>query len=92
MRIDSGYPARNIGDVERSQKKGVQRQEAMAEGVTSEFSSDSVRLSSLAAQASAGGEIRHEKVASLKQAIESGTYQVSDSDLADAILGDVIRH
>jgi flagellar biosynthesis anti-sigma factor FlgM len=91
MRIDSGLPLQNSADVDRAGKKLTQRQAQSCEGVTAQFSSDAIRLSSLEQQANAASEVRQEKVSALRQAIESGEYGVSDATLADAILRDVLH-
>jgi hypothetical protein len=36
--------------------------------------------------ATAGNDVRFEKVASLRQAIEAGTYNISSADLADKLI------
>lgn len=92
MRIDSGSPVQSQLEVERSQKKPVSASTANATtGVTSVFSQDVVRLSSLVDQVKSAPEIREEKVTALRNAISSGTYQVSPEALAEAILRDAIR-
>lgn len=91
MRIDSGLPIQNAVEIERAHKKPVQRDGQTSEGVTTELSSDVIRLSSLESQANSTPDIRQEKVAELKRSVDAGTYQVSDASLADAILRDVLR-
>jgi flagellar biosynthesis anti-sigma factor FlgM len=91
MRINSGFPIQNTGELERAQKKPAQREAQGNEGVTTALSSDVVQLSALEKKANSAAEIRQEKVAALKQSVEEGSYQVSDAALADAILRDVLR-
>lgn len=93
MRIDSGLPVRNNQEIERTQKKAAASiaDKSTSSGVVSQLSGDVVRLNSLAAQANDVPEIRQDKVDSLRQAIHSGTYKVSDEALADAILRDALR-
>jgi flagellar biosynthesis anti-sigma factor FlgM len=91
MRIESGYPIQGSDDIERAKKKPVQPGSASSDGVTSALSKDSVRLRSLEARANATAEVRPDRVASLKQSIADGTYEVSNPAVADAILKDVLR-
>jgi flagellar biosynthesis anti-sigma factor FlgM len=41
----------------------------------------------LISAAAGGSDVRYERVAALRQAIEAGTYGVSSSDLADKLVG-----
>jgi flagellar biosynthesis anti-sigma factor FlgM len=91
MRIESGYPIQGTDEVERSKKKSPQSMPAPNEGATTELSADSIRLSSLETRANATADVRSERVAALKQSIDEGTYTVSDSAIADAMLKDVLR-
>jgi flagellar biosynthesis anti-sigma factor FlgM len=92
MRIDSGIPLQSKLEIERTQKKPAGgSQSGQASGVTSELSPDVVRLSSLEVQAESAPDVRQEKVNALRDAISSGTYQVSNESLADAILRDVLK-
>jgi negative regulator of flagellin synthesis FlgM len=43
------------------------------------------------AQAMSGSDVRTEKVAALQQAIDAGTYSVSSSDVADKVIGSMLR-
>lgn len=92
MRIDSGIPVQSQVEIDRTQKKpasGVP--DGGAAGVTAEISKDVVRLSSLEVQANASPEIRQEKVNALREAVDSGTYEVSNEALASAIMRDVLK-
>jgi len=53
---------------------------------TTTFSSDSLAVTNLAAQAMQTPEIRQDKVDSLREAIHNGTYQVDPAAVADAML------
>ncbi len=46
---------------------------------------------SLVAQVSDGADVRTEKVASLQQAIASGTYSVPSSDVADKLIHSLLE-
>jgi negative regulator of flagellin synthesis FlgM len=56
------------------------------EQAASTTKSDKTSLSAAAASVSASSDVRSEKVASLQQAIASGTYNVSSGDVADKII------
>jgi negative regulator of flagellin synthesis FlgM len=47
--------------------------------------------SSLVTQALEGSDVRLDKVASLQQAIATGTYNVSSSDVADSIIDSLLK-
>jgi flagellar biosynthesis anti-sigma factor FlgM len=53
------------------------------------FSFDQVRLQSLQAQVLAQPEVRSDKVQTLQQAIGSGSYSVSASQVADALVNEL---
>jgi negative regulator of flagellin synthesis FlgM len=42
-------------------------------------------------RALSGSDVRTEKVAALQQAIAAGTYSVSSSDVADKVMGSLLR-
>lgn len=90
MRIDSGLPIQPQIEIERSQKKPASNTRDES-AVTSALSNDVVRLSSLVDQANGAPDIRQEKITQLREAIDSGTYQVSPGALADAIIRDVLN-
>jgi|GEM_PF-1976027 len=48
-------------------------------------------LGGLAAQASQGDDVRLDKVAALQSAINSGTYNVSSSNVADSIINSLLN-
>lgn len=91
MRIDSGLPPQNTGEVDRMGKKPAQCEGKSPDSVTAELSPDTVRISSLEGQANQVPDIRQEKVDALRSSVQSGEYRVSDAKLADAILRDILR-
>ena len=92
MRINSGTPLSSQLEIERTQKKPASgAKDGCAASVTAEFSEDVVRLSSLETKANASPEVRQEKVNALREAVNSGTYEVSSEALASAILRDVLK-
>jgi flagellar biosynthesis anti-sigma factor FlgM len=58
----------------------------LREPTSADHYQDQARTSWLAAQAATQPEIRSEKIATLKNAIANGTYQVSADQIAEAIL------
>ncbi len=58
------------------------------------FASDQANLSTagaLVAQAISASDVRTDKVASLQQSIAAGTYNVSSSDVADKLIGALLK-
>src|SRR5208282_5335482 len=53
-----------------------------------EFSADNATIQQLKANLSQMPEVRQERVNALRQAVSSGSYQVSDQQLSDAIGSD----
>ena len=90
MRIDL-RTAYDTGADDQTQKtpakSGAQKPQAPD---ATELSSD-IRLSGLLAKAAAAPDVRQERVDQLRQAIASGTYSVSDEQLADAMLRDLMQ-
>lgn len=62
-------------------------QTSLVQGSTDQYA-DQARASWLAAQASTSPEIRSDRIAAIKAAIASGTYQVSAEQTAEAILSE----
>ena len=50
------------------------------------FSSDTLSLSSLVSTAMSSPEVRDEKVASLQQAVSSGTYNIDPNSIAGSMI------
>lgn len=92
MRIDSRLPVNSSENSDRIRQKPVARETAMQDGSSSQVSSEAARLRSFESTANNVADIRDAKVRSLKAALEAGKYQVTDSDLADAILRDRLRN
>jgi negative regulator of flagellin synthesis FlgM len=63
-------------------------------GISSTSRSDQASLSvtsNVIAQALSSDDVRTEKVAALQQAIASGTYNVSSSDIADKLIKSLLK-
>jgi negative regulator of flagellin synthesis FlgM len=84
MRIDSFQPSNSIADsnpVARQEQKKAQQAQQPAQDSAS--ISERARLQQRAAQAP---DVRQERVAAIKAQMQAGTYNVSDSQLADAMM------
>ena len=90
MRIDlqSAYVA-NLNDSQKTSAKTTQPQEPELIGADA---SSNVQLSKVGTQATEPPDIRQDRVAQLRQAIESGTYSVSNEALAGAIMRNLLQH
>ncbi len=90
MRIDlqNSYLS-NLNDL---QKPGAKAAESKEPGTIGGDVSADVQLSNVGQQAMAAPDIRQERVAELRQAIDSGTYSVSNEALADAMMRDLLQH
>ncbi len=87
MRIDSFQHSQNVGDSEQVSRK--QDKKAMPPQTPAQ---DSAQLSpSLQEKLAKAPEVRQERVAAVKQAMAAGTYNVSDSQLADAMFKDFFK-
>jgi len=87
MRINGQTPVSNAivsGGSEKSRKPATG--EATNPQDQTSFSSESMSISSLAAQALQTPEIRQDRVASLKAAISNGTYAIEPGKIAEAML------
>ena len=78
--------ASRAGQAERSSQPAASAAGNASVDQTS-LSSAAGLVGGLAAQASQTSDVRMEKVTALQQAISSGTYNVSSSDVADKIIG-----
>ena len=90
MRIDlqTAYDTAAIDQAQKpSAKAGGQKVQG---GDSADLSSD-VQLSGLEAKVASSPDIRQDRVDQVRQAIASGTYSVSDEQLADAILRDILQ-
>jgi flagellar biosynthesis anti-sigma factor FlgM len=87
MRIDSFQSSQNVSDPEqvtRQQGKKTTQTQAPAQG--------SAQLSAtLQEKLAKTPEVRHERVAAVKQAMDAGTYNVSNSQLADAMFKEFFK-
>jgi flagellar biosynthesis anti-sigma factor FlgM len=90
MRVDINGPAASqiASEQSASSKKVADHNRAntqFAEDTTS-FSSDTVGLSALTSKAMETPEIRQDKVDSLRQSIQAGSYKIEPDKIADGIL------
>jgi flagellar biosynthesis anti-sigma factor FlgM len=80
----SGAPADASGDVSSSPSSNASAVDQ------ARFSFDQARVQSLATEVLAQPEIRQEKVDTLQQAIGNGEYSVAPSQVADAIVSNLV--
>jgi negative regulator of flagellin synthesis FlgM len=62
--------------------------------VAGELAMDAAKVSlagAMISQATRGSDLRFDKVAALQQAIASGSYNVSSADLADKLIGVLLK-
>lgn len=90
MRIDlqNTYVA-NLNDSPKTAGKATESNQP--ENVGADVSAN-VQLSNIGTQASTAPEIRQDRVTQLRQAIDSGTYSVSNEALAEAMMHDLMHH
>jgi flagellar biosynthesis anti-sigma factor FlgM len=87
MRIDTFQSSQNTGDPEPVSRKQDKKPMPPQAPVP-----DSAQLSAtLQEKLAKAPEVRHERVAAIKQAIDAGTYSVSDSQLADAMFKEFFK-
>lgn len=89
MRVDLNRTAANEVAAEQRTKQVAANGRPSAHHATEDqatFSTDSIAISDLAAQAMQTPEIRQSKVDSLRDAIHNGTYKVDPAAVADAML------
>ncbi len=84
------------GEIKSSQQANATEKSTSVttSGSANTVSSDRANLSaasSVLAQALSGDDVRTEKVAALQQAIASGTYNVSSSDVADKLIQSLLK-
>ncbi len=82
MRIDNGNKLPPAHLLERSLKSGTQRVGEKSENPTGDLSA----ISDLAAQAGAVSGASEARLEALRAAVESGSYHVSSSALAESII------
>jgi len=88
MKIDgsSPFPEPQSATFRRtSAPPGTESNEVSGTEVDAASLSTSSTVSALAAQLRQMPDVRQERVAALRQAIQSGEYQVSDEQIADAL-------
>ncbi|HXY78130.1 MAG TPA: flagellar biosynthesis anti-sigma factor FlgM [Candidatus Acidoferrales bacterium] len=90
MRIDLNYGPQQIQESDRSSAQTTTAAGAAASNPLGEdqaqLSGAHVQVAALAAQASHLPEVREERVQALRQAIQSGHYQVSPEKVASALM------
>ncbi len=87
MRIDSFQSSQNGGDseqVSRKQNKKTTPPQAPVQAGTPLSAALQEKLAK-------APEVRHERVTAIKQAMDVGTYNVSDSQLADAMFKEFFK-
>ncbi len=97
--VGGSQQAYNTADLGTSKTAASAKPDAAAQTATSTASasslaSDQASLSTagaLVAQALSGSDVRSDKVASLQQSIAAGTYNVSSSDVADKLIGALLK-
>jgi len=87
MRIDlNQLSLGNVGNEVNGKKVGGKSSGATSPQDKAIFSSDSLDLASLQAQALAMPPVRQDRVEALRQAIQNGEYQVDPDKIAQSIL------
>jgi len=88
MRINSFEPSQNVTDtrqVNRRQDKKAEVSQAQTPAQDTAQISERARIQQAVAKAP---EVRQDRVAEIKAQIDAGTYNVSNSQLADAMMKD----
>jgi len=93
MRIDAPLPTPDNVQTQNVSRPGTPAQQGSASAVPSgqdqaQLSVDSGTVQQLKSRISQLPEIRQERVNALRQAVNSGSYQVSNQQLGDAIGSD----
>ena len=87
MRIDSFQHSQNIDDAEQVSRKQDKKPMPPQTPVQ-----DGTQLSAtLQEKLAKAPEVRHERVTAIKQALDAGTYNVSDSQVADAMFKEFFK-
>jgi flagellar biosynthesis anti-sigma factor FlgM len=95
MRIDAPLPLPENVQTQKVSHTGSSAQQSPAAAVTSgqdraQLSVDSGTVQQLKSSLSQLPEVRQDRVDTLRQAVSSGSYQVSDQQLSDAIGSDLL--
>ena len=95
MRIDAALPLPENTQTQKITRSGSSAQQSSPAPVGSDqdqaqLSVDSGTVQQLKASLSQVPEVRQERVAALRQAMSSGSYQVSDQQLSDAMGSDLL--
>ncbi len=90
MRIDLRI-ASDPATLDRAQKANAKAAESNQTSSVSADLSSAVHLQNFETVVAQAPEIRQERVDQLRQAISSGTYSVSDEQLADAMLRNILQ-
>ena len=91
MRIDPNVPTSNSGPSEHvsdSKSTGSARSGAGVEQ-RGQLAGDSASISALATQLGNFPSVRQERVQAVRNAVQSGTYKVDSSQVAQSMLGDL---
>lgn len=91
MRIDLRLPL-EPGEIDRTQKPLAQALQRSSKPAVPDASSHDLQSSRLEATANSAPEIRQDRVQQLQDTISAGTYSVSDEQLANAMLKDLLNH
>ena len=97
MRIDAPISQPDNVQTPNVKRAGTSAQPSPSAAVSSsadqaQLSADSSTVRQLQANLSKLPEIRQDRVDALRQAMSSGSYQVSDQQLGDAIASDVLSN
>lgn len=93
MRIDGALPVPENQQTPKAANSGASAPQSRTAALTSgqdqaQLSADSGTVQQLTAKVSQLPEVRQERVNALRQAVSSGSYQISDEQLANAIGSD----
>jgi negative regulator of flagellin synthesis FlgM len=87
MRIDSFQPSQNIAETEQV-KRRQQDKTASSQAPAQDSANLSDHARNLQEKLAATPEIRQERIDAIKKAVDAGTYHVSNSQLADAMMSE----
>lgn len=95
MRIDATNPLPGSQEPDRpgsstSTSKAGQASQTVLGSDTASFSSAGERIASLKAELQNTPEVRHDRVQALQKAVQQGSYQPTDRQIASAMLTDLL--